>query len=192
MSSLNWLLVTGLEHVYGAHQQAAKQAEANVGTATYPKLKAAAEMGLELDRVQLKRLEKVFKALKREPCARPDAGMEGILEANQTLLAGTLDPVQRDLIQIALAQTVAHFYLAKYGELRAYAEQRGEGKAARLLGKTLKEIKQADRELTALALELMDSRDAAGEKQGGGSGTMLALLLGMGAAFLAFGISQAD
>ncbi len=189
MNSLSWLLVTGLEYLYGAHQQGAQQAAANVKSSTYPKLKAAAEAGSKQNLMQAKRLEKVFKTLDREPTARPDAGMGGITEANDTLLTGTLDPAERDLINIALGQTAAHFYIAKYGTLRTYAEQMGNRKAARLLQKTLEETVAIDKKFTLLALEVMKKEKVKGTKSGGG-GKGFALLLGVGAAVLAVAVSR--
>lgn len=189
MSSLNQLLVTGLEYLYGAHQQGARQAEANSGSSTYPKLKAAVKAGSKQNLSQAKRLTKVFNALDREPKARPDAGMQGIIEANKTLLTETTDASERDLINIALGQTAAHFYMAKYGTLRSYAEQMGNQKAARLLQKTLDETVKIDKKLTGLAREIMRKEKLKNPKAGrGGSG--FPLLLGVGAAVLAVAVSR--
>ncbi len=189
MNSMSSLLVTGLEYLYGAHQQGAQQAAANVTSSTYPKLKAAVKTGSKQNLMQAKRLEKVFKTLDREPTARPDAGMAGIAEANNTLLTGTLDPAERDLINIALGQTAAHFYLAKYGTLRTYAGHTGNRKAARLLQKTLEETVKIDKKFTVLAREIMKKEKMKGTKSGGGGGGW-ALLLGAGAALLAVAISR--
>ena len=189
MNSLNRLLVTGLEYLYGAHQQGAQQAAANVRSSTHPKLKAAVEAGSKANLLQAKRLEKVFRTLDREPTERPDVGMRGITEANETLLTETLDPVERDLINIAFGQTAAHFYMAKYGTLRTYAEQLGNKKAARLLQKTLDETAKIDKKLTTLAREVMKKGRVENPKAGGG-GTRFALLLGVGAAVLAFAVSR--
>lgn len=192
MSSLNWLLVTGLEHLYAAHQQGTQQSKADQATVTYPKLKAALKVGAKLNLVQVKRLEKVFRSLGREAYARPDAGMQGLVEANKTLLAGTLDPVQRDLINIALAQTAVHFYIAKYGTLRTYARKMGKRKAVRLLEKTLGEMGKADKQFTLLAQAVMKQKDSAGGTESSGNGAMFALLVGIGASFLAVGVSQIE
>ena len=189
MNSLDRLLVTGLEHLYGAHQQGAQQAAANAKSSTYPKLKAAVEAGSKLNLLQARRLEKVFKALDREPTARPDAGMQGIAEANETLLTGTLDPAERDLINIALGQTAAHFYMAKYGTLRTYAELMGNQKATRLLQKTLDETVKIDRTLTTLAREVI-KKEGVSKAKTGGDGTKLALLLGIATAMLAVLVSR--
>ena len=189
MDSLDNLLVTGLEYLYGAHQQGAQQAAANATSSTYPKLKAAVKAGSKQNLLQAKRLEKVFKTLNREPSAKPDAGMRGITEANETLLAGTLDPAERDLINIALGQTAAHFYIAKYGTLRTYAEQMGNRKAAKLLQKTLNETVKIDKLLTLLAREVLKKERVKGTKAGGG-GKGFALLLGVGTAVLAVAVSR--
>ena len=155
----------------------------------WSKLKAAVEAGSKLNLLQARRLEKVFKALDREPTARPDAGMQGIAEANETLLTGTLDPAERDLINIALGQTAAHFYMAKYGTLRTYAELMGNQKATRLLQRTLDETVKIDRTLSTLAREVL-KKEGVSKAKAGGDGTKLALLLGIGTAMLAVLVSR--
>ncbi len=190
MSSLNWLLVTGLEYMCGAHAAGSQQAAANAERSTYPKLKAAAKMGAKQELQQAERLKKVFKALGGTPSARQDLGMQGLVEANNKMLAGTLDPIQRDLINIAFAQTAAHFYIAKYGTLRTYAKRMGKGRAARLLQQTLDEMGETDKMFTRLALKVMAQKDAGTRGGNGGGGTKWALLLGLGAAVAAVAVSK--
>lgn len=190
MSSLNWLLVTGLEYLSGAHQEGSRQSAANVETSTSPRVKAAAAMGAKQNLRQAERLKRVFKALGTVPYARPDAAMEGLSQTNNKLLAGTLDPIQRDLINLACGQTAVHFYMAKYGTLRTYAKRMGKGRAARLLQQSLDEMGETDEELTRLAMRVMRQKDAAARSAKGGGGTKWALLFGLGAAVAAVAVSN--
>ncbi len=104
--------------------------------------------------------------------------MQGIKNANNTLLAQFADPAARDLMHIAAGQVAAHFYIANYGTLRSYAEALGNRKAAGLLQQTLDETKRIDDEFSKLARHLMSRsgrRDYADETA---SGTMAAMHAG--------------
>lgn len=182
MGSLERLLLTGVQYMNGAHQQGAAQAAANEQTSTYPKLKAALNLGSKLSLKQAKRLEKVFKTLDMQPSQRPDAGMQGIIEANNTLIAEAFAPAERDLINISMTQTAAHFYIAKYGTLRTYALKSGNKRAARLLQRTLREMGALDKKYTTLAYEVMAQKKVAGKKKSSGGVLTTALTLGSFAA----------
>ena len=180
MDSLQRLLLTGVQYLYGAHQQGARQAAANEGTSTHRRLKAAVTLGSKQNLRQAKRLEKVFKTLGVQPAGYPDEGMQGIIDANNALIARTTEPAERDLINIALGQTAAHFYLAKYGTMRTYAEELGNVKAAALLQKTLDETGKIDRKFTKLAHEVLAEIERSKTKTSA-FGKMLSAVTGLGA-----------
>ncbi len=177
MLSPNHLLLTGLETLSGAHHQSAKQAESLQETATNPQLKQALRRGARQTLEQAKRLEKVFKTLDAEPDRQHDRGMEGILDAHSEQLARATDPAERDLVLIALAQTVAHVCLAQYGTLRAYARQLGNKRAAALLQKTLNEMGKADKQLTSLALDILAKSTGKRKKRSSSGLLQTALIL---------------
>ena len=190
MSSLNWLLVTGLEYLSGAHQEGSRQAAANVETSTSPKVKAAMEMAAKVNLRQAERLKKVFKTLGAVPYERQDPAVQGLSEANNKLLAGTLDATQRDLINLASTQTAAHFYMAKYGTLRTYAKRMGKGRAARLLQQTLDEMGKINGGLTRLVMRVMQQKNTGIQNEKSGGGAKWAVLLGLGAAVAAVAVSN--
>ena len=148
---LNELLVNGLELVYAAHHQGAAQADANIRSSSSPELKDFLQTGAKTSYKQAQRLEKIFKLLNLSPKGTPDQAMQGIIDTNNTLIAQTSNPTERDLINIASGQHAAHFYLASYGPLRHYANELGRGKVAGLLQKTLDEIGTVNKKLTALS-----------------------------------------
>lgn len=181
--TIGTLFTDGLQYLYGAHQQGAKQAAANVRTSTSPKLRAMLKAGTKRNLAQARRLEKVFKVVGLRPEGRPDPAMQGIVEANQTLLGQAPDPAARDLVNIASGQVAAHFFLATYGTLRSYAQLLGDKKAARLLGRTLKETGAVDRTFTGLARQL--SRRSGSISYGGnatrrGRGSVAAVVAALG------------
>jgi len=56
-----------------------------------------------------------------------------------------------DAMLITAAQKVEHYEIATYGTVRTYARVIGEPMVARLLERTLKEEKAADKKLTSIA-----------------------------------------
>ena len=188
--TIGTLFTDGLQYLHGAHQQGAKQAAANVRASTSPKLRAMLRNGAKRNRAQARRLEKVFKVAGLRPDGRKDPAMQGIMDANDALVAQAPDPVARDLVNIASGQVAAHFYLATYGTLRSYAQLLGHRKAARLLGKTLGETGSLDRAFTRLARRLSRQSGAAGRDGGRKGGrrpvaTVVAMLGGIAVAALA-------
>ena len=166
---LNELLVNGLELVYAAHHQGAAQADADIRSTSSPKLKAFLQAGTKTSYKQAQRLEKVFKLLGLPPKGTPDKVMQGIIDTNNTLIAQTSNPTERDLLNIASGQHAAHFYLAAYGPLRHYANELGRGKVAGLFQKTLDEIGTVNKKLTALSNEIIKhSNHRTGTRSDGG------------------------
>ena len=165
---LNDLFIKGLRLLYGAHHQGAEQAASNATTATTPKLKRFLLLGSKQNLKQAKRLEQVFRLAGVSPIRRTDEGMQGISRANNDLLASTPVAFERDLLHIAYGQVAAHFYMAKYGTIRTYAEALGQRKAAKLLQKTLGETGMIDKKFTALAAEII-KKQRRGAKPGSSS-----------------------
>jgi len=155
MSVVETLFSEGLQRLYGAHQQGAKQAVANYGTSTSPKLRQMLQAGAKANLKQARRLEQVFAAAGLTPSGKADQGMQGIKDANNAMVAQASNPAARDLVNIAAGQVAAHFYIANYGTLRSYAEAMGNTEAAGLLQQTLDETEVIDSEFTKLARRLM-------------------------------------
>lgn len=155
MQTIERLFSEGLQLLYGAHRQGARQAAANYETSTSPKLRRMLRAGAKANLQQAERLERVFRAADLPVRGKHDPAMQGIADANEALVHQTRDPVRRDLANIASGQVAAHFYLATYGTLRAYAEALHYDTAASLLQKTMNETGTIDREFSRLAARLM-------------------------------------
>ncbi len=184
MYVLNELLSNGLELVYAAHHQGAAQVDANTSSSTSPELKALLEAGAKENRDQVVRLEKVFKILGLTPQGTPDRTMQGILDTNNTLVAQTTNPTERDLINISAGQHAVHYYLATYGALRHYAHELGRTKVAKLLQKTLDENGAVNKRLTSLSTEIIrhsNRRTATKSESGGVTASIIPAFLIVGA-----------
>lgn len=185
---LRELFIEQLKLVYAAHRQGAEQALANSGTSSLPSLKRMFKAGAKANLRQAHRLEQVFATMNMKPAAKPDRAMQGLVDANNGLVARCDSRLSRDLANIAAGQVAAHFFIAHYGTLRSYAAQLGNGRAARLLGKTLNETRDVDSQLTRFAKRIMRRKgDATYPSESGAGGSMLtgAAVLATGAVALA-------
>ena len=149
------LFVEGLRLLYAAHHQGGEQARQNIGSSSLPKLKQMLRVGSEMNLIQAKRLEPIFRSLGRDIEKRTDQAMSGIADANRTLVAEANGRAARDLANIGSGQVAAHFYISTYGTLRAYAEALGLRDAAAILDRTLAETRKIDVTFTALAARII-------------------------------------
>ena len=149
------LLVRGLQKLYAAHRQGAAQAEENSEVATAGELKKQLRMGAQVNLEQRTRLEEVFRAFGLLPEESPDAAMQGIIDDNKDANARIAGSLTLDLLQIDSGQIAAHFFVARYGTLRSYAQILGNAEAAGLLKRTLEETVSFDDQSTKLAHRLI-------------------------------------
>lgn len=149
------LFVEGLRLLYAAHHQGSEQAKENIGSSSLPKLKQMLTAGSELNLVQAKRLEPIFKAIGRDVETRTDPAMSGIIASNKAMVAKADGRVTRDLANIGSGQVAAHFYISTYGTLRAYARALGFSHAITVFDRTLAETRKIDRDFTALAARII-------------------------------------
>ena len=119
--------------------------------AQHPRLREALEMQVEMGEEQVERLERVVQALGEEAEPEPCEGMRGILQEAEELLEKTSPGPVRDAMIVAAAQKAGHYEIASYGTLCSWAYELREEEAIRLLERTLREKKAADRELTRIA-----------------------------------------
>ena len=68
------------------------------------------------------------------------------------------DPAVRDAALIAAAQRVEHYEMAGYGAVRSFAQQLGLSDVAKTLQQTLDEEGEADKRLTQLAQNSINSK----------------------------------
>ena len=144
-----------MQKLYAAHRQGAAQAEENSEVATAGELKKQLRMGAQTNLDQRARLEEVFRAFGLPPEESPDAAMQGIIDDNKDANARIAGSLTLDLLQIDSGQIAAHFFVARYGTLRSYAQILGNAEAAGLLKRTLEETVSFDDQSTKLAHRLI-------------------------------------
>jgi ferritin-like metal-binding protein YciE len=140
-----------LKDMYFAEQEIAKGMPALVQAAESDELRSAFETHARETQGQIERLEQIFDSLGEKPQGTPCEGIVGILREGQKVLGTFADGEAFEAALIAAAQAIEHYEIARYGTLRAWAEQLGYEDAAELLEESLAEETDTDEILTEIA-----------------------------------------
>jgi ferritin-like metal-binding protein YciE len=170
--NLHELFVDELRDIYDAEKQLTKALPKMAKASESPDLRAAFEEHLEITRMQVNRLEEVFKSLGIAARGKPCEGMKGLIEEGQEKIEELEQGATLDAALIASAQKVEHYEIASYGTLATFAEIMGHQDAKDLLGQTLDEEKEADEKLTQVAGQInfeAEAEDGEEEEQQEGS-----------------------
>jgi ferritin-like metal-binding protein YciE len=160
MDTLRDLFEDTLRDVYYAENAIIKALPKMIKAAQSKKLQTIFTNHLAETKGQIARLEQVFGELNVKPSAKECHAIKGIIEEGEELIADNPAPMVLDAGLLAAAQAVEHYEMARYGTLRAWADQLGLSQAAKLLEQTLAEEKSADAQLSVLALaEVNESAD---------------------------------
>ena len=148
--NLQELFVEELRDVYDAEMQLTKALPRMAKAVDSEELRTAFEEHFEITRIQVNRLEEVFKSLGLTARGKTCDGMKGLLEEGRSHME-ELEGSTRDAALIGAAQKVEHYEIATYGTLATWADLLGHQDAKDLLGQTLEEEKEADVKLTGIA-----------------------------------------
>jgi ferritin-like metal-binding protein YciE len=170
--NLHELFVDELKDIYDAETQLTTALPKMAKAANSQDLRAAFEEHLEITRMQVNRLEEVFKSLGMAARGKTCEGMKGLIEEGQEMMEELEHGATLDAALIASAQKVEHYEIATYGTLATFAEIMGHQDAKDLLGQTLDEEKEADEKLTQVAGQINFQAEADGEEQEGRSMAM--------------------
>jgi ferritin-like metal-binding protein YciE len=151
-SMLQEFFVTCLQELYWSETHLINVLDTMSMAATTPQLKEAFLVHKEETEKQKKRLEEVFALLALPPQAEPCAGLQGLFDEGWQVIDETAEgSAQRDVALIIAAQKVEHYEIACYGSLMTLAKTMGQNEVAAILAPTLKEEKETDNTLTAIA-----------------------------------------
>ena len=153
IASLDQLLEDELKDLYNAEGQLVKALPKMAKAASHPSLKKAFTSHLLETKGQVERLAEVARLLGVRLKGKKCKAMEGLLEEGKEILEADGPSSVIDAALIGAAQRVEHYEIAAYGTARAFAEQLGNTKVARLLQKTLDEESAADEKLSAISLK---------------------------------------
>lgn len=150
-TKLQKLFEEELKDILWAEKALTKALPKMIKKATSQDLVDALETHLTETEEQIRRLEKVFASIGKEPKTKKCEGMQGLIDEADTLMSDADEGVMRDAAIISAAQKVEHYEIASYGTLRTFAQTLGLQEAVPLLEQTLNEEKMADEKLTEVA-----------------------------------------
>lgn len=152
MQSLHEMFEETLKDVYFAENAIIKALPKMAKKAQSEELRTAFEEHLEETKGQVERLEQIFQILGRKAQGKKCPAIQGLVEETEELMQEAEAPEVRDAGMLGAAQAVEHYEIARYGTLKAWAEQLELDDAAELLEETLAEERQADEKLTEIAM----------------------------------------
>ena len=155
LKSLQDLLVHNIKDIYSAETQLVKALPKIAKAASDPSLVEAVEKHLEETKVHVERLEQVAELLGITPRGVSCKAMKGLVEEGQEAIEEEGEPFLKDLGLIAAAQKVEHYEISAYGTARALAIAAGNQEIADIFQTTLDEEGRTDKDLTALAEQIV-------------------------------------
>ena len=112
---------------------------------------------------QVSRLEKVFSLIDETPRGKNCPAITGIIDEGEEIIEEYKDSPALDAGLVGAAQAVEHYEIARYGTLKAWAEELGLEEAVSLLETTLTEEEDTDKKLSDLAEAAINQRAEAAE-----------------------------
>lgn len=146
------LFTDSIKDIYWAEKQLVKALPKLKKAATSPELAGAITEHIEVTKVQVMRLEEVFKLLGKKPQAKKCDAMEGLIKEGESIVEETEQgSATRDVGIILASQKVEHYEIATYGGLTQLAATLGLDEIADILAQTLEEEKETDERLSEIA-----------------------------------------
>ncbi len=139
-----------LKDVYYAEKQILKTLPKMAKAARSAELKKAFETHREETEGHVERLAEVFELIGKAPRGKTCDAILGIIEEGKAVIEDYGDSLAIDAGLVASAQAVEHYEMARYGTLKAWAQQLGHKEAVKLLDATLAEETKTDKALTQL------------------------------------------
>lgn len=139
-----------LKDVYYAEKQILKTLPKMAKAAQSAELKEAFELHRTDTEAQIERLTDVFEILGKAPRGKTCDAILGIIEEGKEIMEEYEGSPAIDAGLTAAAQAVEHYEIARYGTLKAWADQLGLKDASQLLAETLAEEEKTDKALSAL------------------------------------------
>ncbi len=155
-SKLMTLFEDQLKDILWAEKELIKSIPKMISLASSVELIEALTTTLEQTKEQISRLAQVFRTIETKPSTVKCDAMAGLIAEATEMLEDCEKGPLCDASIISAAQKIEHYEIATYGTLRELAETMELIDAAKLLEKSLKEEKSADKMLTGIAREFVN------------------------------------
>ncbi len=146
------LLIVELHDILNAEEQIVEALPDMVAAAESPDLKKAFESHLKETKVQIQRLDKIYKLMKIEKEEKLCKATKGLIQECKDVLKDFKEKSPlRDAALISKAQRIEHYEISAYGTMRTFAKEIKLSEVAALLQETLAEEEHADQSLSKIA-----------------------------------------
>ena len=145
-----------LKDIYFAEKKIVATLPKMAKAASSPDLKKAFEKHKIETEGHIKRLEEVFGLIEAKPQAKTCDAIMGIVKEGEGIIEEYKGSSALDAALVAVAQSVEHYEMSRYGTLKCWAEELGIDKAISLLDATLQEERATDKALTDLAVSVVN------------------------------------
>jgi ferritin-like metal-binding protein YciE len=171
--SLRELYIDELRDLYNAETQLTRALPKMAKASSNDELREAFEEHLRQTSEHVSRLEQIFDNLEEKPTGKKCLGMEGLVKQGAESMREEYGRAVMDAALIGAAQRLEHYEIAGYGTVRNVARLLGEDEHVSLLEQTLKEEKETDQKLSALAEQInpQAQEEGEGESEGEESGS---------------------
>jgi ferritin-like metal-binding protein YciE len=158
--TLDDLFLDTLKDIYYAEKQILKALPKMAKAASAPELKQAFETHREQTEGHVERLTEVFELIGKAPRGKTCDAILGIIEEGKGIIEEFEGSPALDAGLVAAAQAVEHYEMARYGTLKAWAQQLGLKDAVKLLDQTLGEEEKTDQLLSKLGTASVNKKAA--------------------------------
>ena len=165
MTTIDELFEHELKDIYGAEQRLLESLDEMAGEALDREAKKAFQQHRKETQGQIKRLERVFKALDLRPEAQPCAGMEGLIKEKKSFAKERPSEELLNFYNLHAAQKVERYEITAYEGLIETAQHLGLDEVVEQLTQNLEEEEQTLNVLKALASEYNVEDLAEGEDE---------------------------
>jgi len=159
--TLDDLFLDTLKDIYYAEKQIVKALPKMAKAATSSELKAGFEKHLQETQGHVDRLEQVFDLIGAPARGKTCEAILGIIEEAKEIMDEFKDSPALDAGLVSSAQAVEHYEIARYGTLKAWANQLGRSNVVKLLEATEQEEIATDKKLTQLGVGQVNRKAAA-------------------------------
>jgi len=165
MTTIDELFEHELKDIYGAEQRLLESLDEMAGEALDREAKKAFQQHRKETQGQIKRLERVFKALELKPEAQPCAGLEGLIKEKKSFSKERPSEELLNFYNLHAGQKVERYEITAYEGLIETAQHLGLDEVVEQLTQNLEEEEQALNVLKALASEYNVEDLAEGEEE---------------------------
>jgi len=157
-NDLRSLFTNVLKDIYWVEKALSKEIPRMIKKSTSEELVNMLKAQLGQSEEHARILEDVFTEIRIKNEVKTCEAMKGLIKEAEELMAETTVGEVCDAGIITAAQKIAHYEIASYGSLCAFAKVLGEDKAASLLQQNLAEEKNIDMHFTRIAVDSINTR----------------------------------